>query len=242
MKNVKTMSVFISIVFWGLTISTIAQTSAVKAMQSGKTFLFAELPYSYDALEPYIDKLTVEIHYSKHHRAYFDNFIKAVKGTEMEQMDMVTIFNHISQYPIAIRNNGGGYYNHTMYWENMKPNGGGLPSGKLLLAINKAFNSVDNFKLLFTNASKTRFGSGWAWLSLNDKNELFISSTANQDNPLMDVVEERGIPLIAFDVWEHAYYLKYQNKRAEYIDAFWNLINWDEVTKRYEKATMKMSH
>ena len=199
-------------------------------------FEFQPLPYSYDALEPYIDKLTLEIHYSKHHKAYFDNFINAIKGTEVESMDIKEIFSKISKYPVAVRNNSGGYFNHTFYWENMKANGGGLPADKLSDAITKSFKSFEEFTKQFSEAGKTRFGSGWAWLCLDDKGSLFICSTANQDNPLMDIAEKKGIPLLTMDVWEHAYYLKYQNKRPDYIDAFWNVVNWEEVAKRFESA------
>ena len=199
-------------------------------------FEFKPLPYSYDALEPYIDKLTVEIHYNKHHKAYYDNFLNAIKGTEMESMDIKDIFKKISKYPMAVRNNSGGYYNHTFYWESMKPHGRGMPTGKLLEAINKTYTTFEEFKKQFSEAGKTRFGSGWAWLCIDDKGKLFVCSTPNQDNPLMDIAEKKGTPLLTIDVWEHAYYLKYQNKRADYIDAFWNIVNWEEVNKRYESA------
>ncbi len=215
---------------------TINQSKNKTIMNTTKTFEFKALPYAYDALEPFIDKLTVEIHYSKHHKAYFDNFINAIKDTPMETMDILDIFKSISKYPAAVRNNSGGYFNHTFYWESMKAHGGGLPIGKLAEAITKSFTSFDEFKKQFSEAGKTRFGSGWAWLCMDDKGKLFICSTPNQDNPLMDIAEKKGIPLLTIDVWEHAYYLKYQNKRADYIDAFWNLINWDEVAIRYEKA------
>jgi len=186
--------------------------------------------------EPYIDKQTVEIHYSKHHRAYFDNFTKAIAGTPMETMDIMDIFKNISKYPAAVRNNSGGYFNHTFYWENMKAHGGGLPTGKLADAITKTFKSFDDFKKQFADAAKTRFGSGWAWLCIDDKGSLFICSTPNQDNPFMDIADKKGIPVLTIDVWEHAYYLKYQNKRADYVEAFWNIVNWDEVSKRYENG------
>jgi superoxide dismutase, Fe-Mn family len=199
-------------------------------------FEFKPLPYPYEALEPSIDKQTVEIHYSKHHKAYYDNFINAIKGTEMESMDIKDIFRNISKYPMAVRNNSGGYFNHTLYWENMKPHGGGIPTGKLAEAIAKSFTSFDDFKKQFSDAGKTRFGSGWAWLCVGDDGNLFICSTPNQDNPLMDIAEKKGVPLLTMDVWEHAYYLKYQNKRADYIDAFWNIVNWEEVARRYENA------
>jgi Fe-Mn family superoxide dismutase len=207
-----------------------------RTVNSPDKFEFPALPYAYDALEPFIDKLTVEIHYSKHHRAYYDNFLNAIKGTEMESMNITDIFKKISKYPMAVRNNSGGYFNHTFYWESMIANGTALPNGKLSEAIAKTFGSFQDFKKQFSDAGKTRFGSGWAWLCLDNKGRLFICSTPNQDNPLMDISEKMGIPLLTIDVWEHAYYLKYQNKRADYIDAFWNLVNWEEVIKRYENA------
>ncbi len=199
-------------------------------------FEFKPLPFAYDALEPYIDKLTVEIHYSKHHKAYYDNFLSAIKGTPMESMNILDIFRIVSKYPVTVRNNGGGYYNHMLYWENMKAKGGGMPSGNLLKAITKTYGTFDEFKKQFSDAGKNRFGSGWAWLCSDNKGNLFICSTPNQDNPLMDLAEKKGIPLLIMDVWEHAYYLKYQNRRADYIDAFWNVINWDEVNRRYENS------
>ena len=210
-------------------------------MKTQIKFEFQPLPYSYDALEPSIDKHTVEIHYSKHHKAYYDNFMNAIKGTDMESMDIMDIFRNISKYPMAVRNNGGGYFNHTFYWESMKANGGGIPTGKLSEAITKSFSSFDEFKKQFSDAGKTRFGSGWAWLCLDHKGTLFICSTPNQDNPLMDIAEKKGIPLLTMDVWEHAYYLKYQNKRADYIDAFWNVVNWEEVARRYETALKSLN-
>jgi len=217
------------------------QTKKLITMNQTNKFEFQPLPYAYDALEPSIDKLTVEIHYSKHHKAYYDNFINAIKGTEMESMDIKDIFRNIGKFPVAVRNNGGGYFNHTFYWEGMKASGGGLPTGKLSDAITKSFTSFDEFKKQFSDAGKTRFGSGWAWLSLDDKGKLFISSTPNQDNPLMDLAEKKGTPLLVMDVWEHAYYLKYQNKRPDYIDAFWNIVNWEEVTRRYETALKSLN-
>jgi len=209
-------------------------------MNTSNKFEFQPLPYSYDALEPFIDKLTVEIHYSKHHKAYYDNFINAIKGTEMESMDIKNIFRNTSKYPMAVRNNSGGYFNHTFYWANMKAHGGVLPTGKLTEAIAKAFSSFEEFKKQFSDAGKTRFGSGWAWLCLDDKGSLFICSSPNQDNPLMDIAEKKGTPLLTMDVWEHAYYLKYQNKRPDYIDAFWNVVNWEVVAERYEVALKQL--
>ncbi|HPV88373.1 MAG TPA: superoxide dismutase [Bacteroidales bacterium] len=232
----KTLQLTLTLILAGLTglpYSLGAQTAPRIASQH---FVFQPLPYAYDALEPYIDAMTMEIHYSRHHRAYYNNFIKAVEGTEMTTMPIEDIFANISKYPAAVRNNGGGYYNHTLFWENMTPSGADKPSGKLAKAIDKTFGSLAEMKTAFAAAGATRFGSGWAWLSLDAGGNLFISSTPNQDNPLMDVVERRGIPLLGIDVWEHAYYLKYQNKRADYIDAFWNVINWKEVEERYEKA------
>jgi Fe-Mn family superoxide dismutase len=209
-------------------------------MNTINKFEFKPLPYAYDALEPYIDKLTVEIHYSKHHKAYYDNFLNAIKGTGAESMNIMDIFRNISNYPVAVRNNSGGYYNHTFYWEGMKAHGGGLPTGKLSEAVVKTFGSFEEFKKQFSDAGKTRFGSGWAWLCLDDKGNLFICSTPNQDNPLMDIAEKKGIPILTMDVWEHAYYLKYQNRRPDYIEAFWNVLNWEEVSKRYENALMSL--
>ena len=205
-------------------------------MNTLTTFEFKPLPYAYNALEPFIDMLTLEIHYGKHHKAYYDNFLNAIKGTELESIDILDIFKNISKYPMAVRNNGGGYYNHTFYWEGMKAHGGGLPTGKLSEAIVKTFGSFEEFKKQLSDAGKTRFGSGWAWLCLDEEVRMCIFSTPNQDNPFMDIAEKKGIPLLTIDVWEHAYYLKYQNKRPDYIEAFWNVVNWEEVSKRYENA------
>lgn len=212
------------------------KTKNKTTMTTINKFEFPQLPYAYDALEPFIDKLTMEIHYSKHHKAYFDNFGNAIKGSEMESKTIEEIFANISKYPAAVRNNGGGFYNHIIYWESMKVNGG-KPSAKLEAAIIKSFGAMEDFKKLFLDAGKTRFGSGWAWLSINDKGELFVSSTPNQDNPLMDVAEKKGTPILGMDVWEHAYYLKYQNKRPDYTEAFWSVINWDAVSKKFEALT-----
>ena len=210
-------------------------------MSTVNKFEFRPLPYGYVALEPFIDKQTVEIHYGKHHKAYYDNFMNAIEGKELERIEITEIFKTISKYPAAVRNNGGGYYNHTFYWEGMKPDGGILPKGKLSEVITKTFGSFDELKKLFSDSGKNQFGSGWAWLCLDDKGNLFICSTPNQDNPLMDIAEKKGIPLLTMDVWEHAYYLKYQNKRPDYIDAFWNLVNWEEITRRYETALKSLN-
>jgi Fe-Mn family superoxide dismutase len=196
---------------------------------------FPALPYPYDALEPYIDARTMEIHYDKHHRAYFTNYMNAIKGTPLEAMAVADVFASISKQPDAVRNNGGGYYNHIFFWNNMAAKSSG-PSSELSAAITKTFGSFDKFKDIFSTAGKTRFGSGWAWLYLNSDKTLAIGSTPNQDNPLMDISTIKGTPLLALDVWEHAYYLKYQNKRPDYIEAWWNVVNWEEVNKRYSAA------
>jgi Fe-Mn family superoxide dismutase len=196
---------------------------------------FPALPFAYNALEPYIDARTMEIHYDKHHRAYYTNFINAVKGTPLEGKPLSEIFAGISKQTDAVRNNGGGYYNHLFFWKNLAAGSAG-PTGDLLTAINKSFGTFDKFKETFSTAAKTRFGSGWAWLSLGADKNLVVSSSPNQDNPLMDISPVKGTPLLALDVWEHAYYLKYQNKRPDYIEAFWNVVNWDEVSRRYTAA------
>ena len=198
-------------------------------------FTLPELPYAYNALEPYIDAMTMEIHHSKHHAAYTANFNKAIAGTEYASLGVKEMFAKISTLPAAIRNNGGGYFNHKFFWKVMSPDGGGLPKGDLLDAINRDFGSFDKFKELFSGAAATRFGSGWAWLVVSGE-ELKVCSTPNQDNPLMDIAEVKGIPLLVIDVWEHAYYLKYQNRRADYISAFWNVINWDFVAEKFSKS------
>lgn len=199
-------------------------------------FEFPALPYAYDALEPHIDKMTMEIHHTKHHKAYFDKFVAAIQGTDLENKSLEEIFASVSKAPAAVRNNGGGYYNHSLFWEILSPNGGGAPTGKIAEAINKNFGSFEEFKTRFNDAAANRFGSGWAWLSVKPDNSLSVCSAPNQDNPLMDVHDCKGTPILGLDVWEHAYYLKYQNRRPEYITAFWNLINWDKVNENYEKA------
>ncbi|GAB1473754.1 superoxide dismutase [Bacteroidota bacterium] len=236
MKRILILALVVILPFtgWAQSGSKDKSSKTKTSMKTLNKFEFPQLPYAYDALEPFIDKLTMEIHYSKHHKAYFDNFVAAIKGKEMESMTMEQIFANIGELPAAVRNNGGGFYNHVIYWENMKVNGG-KPSAKLLAAINKTFGSMDELKKLFADAGKTRFGSGWAWLSVDDKGNLFVSSTPNQDNPLMSVADKKGTPILGMDVWEHAYYLKYQNKRPDYIEAFWQVINWDVVSKRYEE-------
>jgi Fe-Mn family superoxide dismutase len=196
---------------------------------------FPALPYSYNALEPHIDARTMEIHYDKHHRAYYTNFLNAIKGTPLEGMAVSGIFASVSRQTDAVRNNGGGYYNHLFFWKNLSKGSAG-PSSELSDAITKMFGSFDKFREIFNTAAKTRFGSGWTWLYLNADGNLAVGSTPNQDNPLMDIAVVKGTPLLTLDVWEHAYYLKYQNKRADYVDAFWNVVNWEVVNIRYQKA------
>ena len=195
-------------------------------------FTQEKLSYDYNALEPYIDARTMEIHYSKHHAAYTANLNKAVEGTALEGKSIESIFAGISAHPAAVRNNGGGFYNHNIFWSVMGPNAGGEPTGKLMEAIKGAFGSFADFKTKFSTAAATRFGSGWAWLVQQADGSLVVSSTPNQDNPLMDVAEVKGTPLLTIDVWEHAYYLHYQNRRPDYIEAFWNVINWNNVASR----------
>ncbi|ASB50992.1 superoxide dismutase [Alkalitalea saponilacus] len=197
---------------------------------------FPELPYAFDALEPYIDAKTMEIHYDRHHRAYYNNFINAIKGTELENASLEFIFSQMSKLSATIRNNGGGLYNHNLFWEVMAPGGQGEPSEELKNAINRTFGTMDAFKEKFNNAALTQFGSGWSWLLVKEDGSLAVSGTANQDNPLMDTEKVRGTPILGLDVWEHAYYLKYQNRRGDYVQNFWNVVNWDEVNRRYSKA------
>ncbi|MBK6345216.1 MAG: superoxide dismutase [Bacteroidales bacterium] len=200
------------------------------------SFEFPALPYAYDALEPHIDKMTMEIHHTKHHRAYFDKFIAAIQGTEYESMTLEGIFSVVSKAPVAIRNNGGGFYNHDLFWQILSPSGGGAPTGRLADAIASKFGSFDEFKQKFNDAAANRFGSGWAWLSVKPDYSLCVCSSANQDNPLMDVHDCPGKPILGLDVWEHAYYLRYQNRRPDYINAFWNLVNWEKVSENYQHA------
>jgi len=198
-------------------------------------FTLPSLPYAHDALEPHIDKLTMEIHHGKHHQAYVDNLNKAVAGTENENKSLEELVAAAGKISPAVRNNGGGHWNHSFFWAILAPNAGGEPKGKLADAIKSTFGSFDEFKEKLNAAGTTRFGSGWAWLIVKD-GKLEITSTPNQDNPLMDVAEVKGTPILGIDVWEHAYYLKYQNRRPEYLKAFWNVVNWDAVSKHYEAA------
>ena len=197
-------------------------------------FVLAPLPYSNDALEPNFDALTMEIHHDRHHNAYVTNLNAAVTGTALEGKSLEELLATISTLSPAVRNNGGGHYNHTFFWETLSPNGGGAPVGELAAAINAKFGSFDEFKAAFKAASIGRFGSGWGWLVALADGSVAISSTPNQDNPLMDVAEVKGTPIIGLDVWEHAYYLKFQNKRPDYIDAFWNVVDWNKAEARFQ--------
>ncbi len=198
-------------------------------------FTLPELPYATNALETYIDTQTMEIHHGKHHNAYVINLNAAIAGTDAEHMSIEDICKNISKFSPAIRNNGGGHFNHSLFWTVMGPNAGGTPTGALTEAINKSFGSFESFKEEFAKAATTRFGSGWAWLIVKDGG-LAICSTPNQDNPLMDVADVKGTPVLGLDVWEHAYYLHYQNRRPDYINAWWNVVNWNEVSNRYAAA------
>ena len=198
-------------------------------------FELPALPYAHNALEPHIDEKTMEIHHGKHHQAYVNNLNNAVKGNPAEGVSLNDLIHNISKYSPAIRNNGGGHWNHSFFWGIMGPNAGGQPTGALMDAIVASFGSFDAMKEQFNSAATTRFGSGWAWLIVHD-HKLAITSTPNQDNPLMDIAEVKGTPILGLDVWEHAYYLHYQNRRPDYISSFFSIINWDEVSRRYEAA------
>jgi superoxide dismutase, Fe-Mn family len=199
-------------------------------------FELPALGYALNALEPHIDAKTMEIHHGKHHNAYVTNLNNAVAGTDTEKMSIEAICQNISKMSPAIRNNGGGHYNHDLFWKVIGPNAGGAPTGDLAAAIEKDLGGLDAFKTTFANAGATRFGSGWAWLIVTADKKLAVCSTPNQDNPLMDIAEVKGTPILGIDVWEHAYYLNYQNRRPDYIAAFWNVVNWTEVAKRYAAA------
>ena len=200
------------------------------------SFKLPDLPYAYDALEPHFDARTMEIHHSKHHNGYTTKLNAAIEGSDDEGASIESLLSNVSSRSTGIRNNGGGFYNHSLFWSILSPNGGGKPSGALADAINEKFGSFEDFKEEFSSAAATRFGSGWAWLIVDKRGDLGVSSTPNQDNPLMDVADVKGTPILGLDVWEHAYYLNYQNRRPDYISAFWNIVNWDEVSKRYEAA------
>ncbi len=196
-------------------------------------FELPKLGYDYTALVPHIDARTMELHHTKHHAGYTSKLNDAVAGTPLENRSIEEILSGVSEYSVAVRNNGGGFYNHNLYWKVMAPGGSSQPGGALLDAINESFGSLEKFREAFVQAALTRFGSGWAWLVLQN-NKLVVSSTPNQDNPLMDVAEVQGEPVLGIDVWEHAYYLNYQNRRPDYVNAFWELINWDEVARRFK--------
>ena len=202
------------------------------------TFTLPNLPYAPDALEPHIDTTTVTIHHGKHHNGYVTNLNAAIEGTDLTHKTIEELISNIQSLPAdkqnAIRNNGGGHFNHSLFWQTIAPNKGGQPTGSLAEAINQAFGNFETFQTTFANAAKTRFGSGWAWLIKKSDNSVAITSTPNQDNPLMDSVAEQGTPLLGLDVWEHAYYLNYQNRRPDYIAAFWNIVNWEAVSKIFE--------
>lgn len=201
-------------------------------------FKLPDLPYAFDALEPHLDARTMEIHHDKHHAGYTNNLNAAIEGTDLEGKKIEEILAGVSKHGAGIRNNGGGYYNHSLFWSIMSPDGGGEPSARMNIhrAIERDFGSFENFKNEFSQAAATQFGSGWAWLCVDKNDKLFVCSTPNQDNPLMDVNDFEGTPILGLDVWEHAYYLNYQNRRPDYIEAFFNVINWKEVTERYNDA------
>jgi len=200
------------------------------------SFQLPKLPYAYDALEPHIDARTMEIHHSKHHNGYTNNLNNAIEGTDLESKSILDILENLDMNNMAVRNNGGGFYNHDLFWKIMSPNGGGEPSGDLAAAINEEFGSFEEFKNAFSKAAATRFGSGWAWLCVHKGGKVKVCSTPNQDNPLMPEIGCGGVPVLGLDVWEHAYYLHYQNRRPDYINSFFNLINWEEVNRRYAEG------
>ncbi|HRO68088.1 MAG TPA: superoxide dismutase [Pseudobdellovibrionaceae bacterium] len=201
-------------------------------------FTLPDLPYGVDSLEPHFDKMTMEIHHGRHHAAYVNNLNAALEGKPEANGKIEDIMKNVSKFPMAVRNNGGGHYNHSLFWQILSPKGGGAPKGDLGKAIESTFGSYEEFKKQFSQAAATRFGSGWAWLVVDGNKKLKVTSTPNQDNPLMDLAEvEKGQPVLGLDVWEHAYYLKYQNKRPDYVAAFWNIVNWDKAEELYKKAT-----
>ena len=225
---------FVSSLFLGLVGTKAMANSTGKLMIAADAFTLPNLPYAYNALEPFIDTQTMEIHHGKHHQAYVTNLNKAVVGTPNEFTPLIDIIKNISKSSMAVRNNGGGHWNHSFFWEVLSPKTM-TPSDKLLSMIVRDFGSMEKMQTEFAAAATSRFGSGWAWLIVQD-NKLKICSTPNQDNPLMDIAEVKGTPILALDVWEHAYYLKYQNKRADYIKAFWNIVNWEKVEKNLKTA------
>ena len=199
-------------------------------------YALPELSYEKDALKPYMDEQTVNIHYGKHHQGYVNKLNKAVEGTEMQNKRLTSLLRNISKYPVSVRNNGGGHYNHTLFWEVISPDGGGQPGGELAKAIDKQFQSFENFKKEFSKEAKSHFASGWAWLAVKENGDLFVTSTSGHDSPLMDIAEEQGYPILVIDVWEHAYYLKYKNLRGGFVENFWEIVNWPVVEEKFLHA------
>lgn len=199
-------------------------------------YAFGDLPYDYDALEPVIDHKTMKLHYDKHHKGYYKKFLNAIEDTEASGKEVTEIFSQVSKYPVGVRNNGGGYYNHWLFWNSISPEMEQQPNAKLMQALQKSFGSYNDFMLEFTEAAASQFGSGWAWLIVKEDGSLAVTNTSNQDNPLMDVAEMQGMPILALDVWEHAYYVKYNNKRTKYIENFWKIVDWEKVNMRYQNA------
>ncbi len=208
----------------------------VTAQDDVATFTFEPLRYAYNALEPYIDARTMELHHNRHHRGYFDKLLTALEGTDLGTTSLTGLLGEISEWPASVRNNAGGHYNHSLYWQIMSPPVGGFPTGALQEAIDAEFGSLDALRVEIKQAGLSHFGSGWAWLCVADDGSLFVTTTSNQDNPLMDVVERRGAPILGIDLWEHAYYLKFQNERGRYIDSFWNVVDWPAVAALYDAA------
>jgi superoxide dismutase, Fe-Mn family len=220
--------------FKSLAVSILVAITGSTNGHAQSSFQLPELEYVYDALEPFIDAETMQIHHTKHHQGYVNNLNKALEGTLTINLTLEDLLKDISNYSMTVRNNAGGHYNHTLFWTILTPKKNTQPSDKLLQSINENFGSLDSLKILMNKEAANRFGSGWVWLSVDKDNKLFVSSTANQDNPLMNTTEKQGRPILGIDVWEHAYYLKYQNKRGDYLSAIWNVLNWEEVSRRYE--------
>jgi superoxide dismutase, Fe-Mn family len=235
MKNKVLFPVRFLLISGLLAFSFFVNSSFTERAEESKGFSLTNLSYGYDALEPYIDSKTMEIHHTRHHAAYVNNLNRALEGNPALHEPIEAIMARISEFPVSVRNNGGGHYNHDLFWNILSPNGGGDPTGKLAEAIRTDFGSLEQMKDEMNRAAMGRFGSGWAWLIVKD-GKLMVTSTPNQDNPLMDIAEVKGIPIIGIDVWEHAYYLKYQNKRGDYLSAFWEVVNWDAVAERYQAA------
>lgn len=228
---------FLSTLVGGFAASLAGYARGFSAPLVAGPYSLPQLPYAFEALEPHIDKRTMEIHYGRHHQAYVSNLNAAIANTPMEKMDLMEIFKTMSQHPVAVRNNGGGHWNHTFFWELLSPTKT-TPSARLMSAIQRDFGSLEAMQTAFAQAATSRFGSGWAWLIVQN-GKLKITSTPNQDNPLMDVAQDQGTPILGLDVWEHAYYLNYQNRRPDYIKAFWNVVNWDQVDVFFGKTLAK---